>query len=127
MKFNGEQFDPIPTDKLTPAEVDAVERVTGMTLPAIRRAGDTCVCGHGSKDHEHKDEQGEQTDDTACTVCSCPEHSADVRMSVNTAFMWVAIKRTQPTVTFAQVQATPMVSFTDDDDEPAPVDADPSD
>jgi hypothetical protein len=103
IKFHGETYPAIDMGRLTPGETDAIERVTGLTLPKIKRMGSTCVCEHDVKAHTHKGDDGEQTDDTSCTSCDCDEHESDLPSRVNTAFMWIAIKRKSPTVAFKEV------------------------
>lgn len=104
IKFKGETYPAIDMGRLTPGETDAVERVTQLTLPKIKRMGSTCVCEHDMKAHEHKDDDGElDTADISCTKCDCAEHESDLPSRVNTAFMWIAIKRKSPGVTFKDV------------------------
>jgi hypothetical protein len=121
IKFKGESYPAIDMARLTPGEADAVERVTGLTLPKITRMGETCVCEHGKKAHEHKDAEGNQTDDTSCADCGCEQHESDLPSRVNTAFMWVGIKRKSPAVTFREVADQAFEDFGGADEEP-PVD-----
>lgn len=112
MNYKGKQFDVVSPDKMTPGEVDAIERATGLTFQKIRRMGETCVCDHSMRDHAHKDDAGDVVaDDTSCTVCDCPQHEGDVPTRVTTAFMWVSIKRADMSVKFADVADQPMDSF----------------
>lgn len=103
IRFQGQDYPAIDMGRLTPGEADAVERVTGMTLNKIKRAGATCVCEHGVKEHTHKDDAGNQTDDTSCTKCECEEHESDLPSRVNTAFIWISIKRKLPSVSYKDV------------------------
>jgi len=102
---------------MTPGEVDAIERVTGLTFQKIRRLGDQCVCDHPSGTHVHRDAEGVQTADTSCTAagCSCDAHSADLPMRISTAFAWVSIRRQMPAVTFQEVSDTPLSELEDED------------
>jgi hypothetical protein len=79
------------------------------------------VCEHGKKAHEHKDAEGNQTDDTSCADCGCEQHESDLPSRVNTAFMWVGIKRKSPAVTFREVADQAFEDFGGADEEP-PVD-----
>lgn len=121
IRFNGESYPAIDMARLTPGEADAVERVTGLTLNKIKRMGSTCVCEHDVKAHTHKDAAGEQTDDTSCTSCSCDEHESDLPSRVNTAFIWISIKRKSPAVTYREVADQALEDFNDAAEEP-PVD-----
>jgi hypothetical protein len=74
------------------------------------------VCDHGLEDHRHKDAAGELSDDTSCVKCSsCPEHSSSLPSDVNTALVWLSIKRHLPTVTFREVADTPYDELADDE------------
>jgi hypothetical protein len=106
--YNGNTYPLVSQDKMTPGEIDAVERVTGLTLQKIRRMGATCVCDHDVSTHLHKDDDGEQTDDTSCTECSCVQHSGDVPTRVTTAFMWVSVKRGEPTLKYGDFADAPL-------------------
>lgn len=127
ISFRGQTVDFVPQDKMTPGEVDAVERATDLTFQRIRRLGETCVCGHGLAPHRHKDDAGEFTGDTACTECDCARHISDMPTRISTAYMWVSIKRADPSVKFADVANTPQDELTVVDDEPEAVDANPTD
>jgi hypothetical protein len=116
INYGGKQFDVVSPDKMTPGEVDAIERATGLTFQKIRRMGETCVCEHGMRDHTHKDDAGDVVeDDTSCTVCSCEKHEGDVPTRVNTALMWVSIKRGDMSVKFSDVSNQPMDVFISED------------
>jgi len=132
IQFQGETYPMVAQDKMTPGEIDAVERATGLTFQKIRRMGETCVCDHGVRDHTHLDDQGEQTDDTSCKVCTdCDQHQPDLPSRISTAFVWVSIKRVNPAVKFSDVSDAPMTElFQPDAEEPAaepdPTDAPPA-
>ncbi len=123
--FRGVAYPVIPQDKLTPGEIDAVERATDLTFQKIRRMGDLCVCGHGSSAHRHRDDAGEFTDDTACTSCDCASHTSDLPTRISTAFMWVSIRRADPAVKFADVSDTPAdeIGFSDAEGSADPTEA----
>lgn len=121
--YAGKTFPLIPEDKMMPSEIDAVERVTGLTLQKIRRMGQTCVCEHGVQAHTHKDAAGERdADDTSCAECDCPQHQGDVPMRVTTAFAWVSVKRGDPSVKYADFADGPLADWEveGDDDDPDP-------
>jgi hypothetical protein len=117
IKFRGEKYDDLDFNKITPGEVGALEKQVGMVFPKIRRAIDMCVCDHGREDHAHKDDAtGEPSDDTSCVKCeSCAEHLPSLPSGVNTALVWLAIKRHVPTVTYREVADTPYDELTDDE------------
>jgi hypothetical protein len=116
INYGGKQYDIVSPDKMTPGEVDAVERATGLTFQKIRRMSDTCVCEHGLRDHTHKDDQGDiDKSDTSCTSCSCEKHEGDVPTRVTTAFMWVSVKRGDMSVKFSDVSDQPMDGLISED------------
>jgi hypothetical protein len=92
-------------NRLTPGEVDAVERATQLTLGKIRRMGSTCVCDHPQTAHLHKGDDGEvRADVTSCDRdCGCEEFAPDLPARFGTALMWVSLKRVEPTLKFADV------------------------
>lgn len=107
--YCGKTYPLVSMDKMLPSEIDAVERVTGLTLQKIRRMGETCVCDHGMKAHTHKDDSGDQdTGDTSCAECDCEQHQGDVPMRVNTAFAWVSVKRGDPSVKYTEFADAPI-------------------
>jgi hypothetical protein len=115
--FEGEPYPIIAQDKLTPGEIDAVERATGLTLQKMRRMGQTCVCEHDYTLHAHKDAAGEQdAEDTSCTACGCLEHEGDQPSRVTTAFIWVSIRRVKANVTFANVSGSVLEMEADPED-----------
>jgi hypothetical protein len=108
IEFRGKKSPFIPQDKLTPGEIDAVERVTDLTFQKIRRLGDVCVCDHNVSAHRHKDDAAEFTDDLSCTICDCEGHQANLPTRVSTALMWVSIKRADPSVKYSDVSDCPL-------------------
>lgn len=127
--FRGEVCPLIGLEKMTPGEVDAVERMTGLTLAKIRFRGSQCACDHPIGAHTHKDDEGEvDPSDQTCTVddCPCDEFSSDVPMSVNTALTWVSVKRVIQDVKFSEVADTPMDQMPSGEDAPAVVVEDPT-
>lgn len=129
IQFNGESYPVISQDKMTPGEIDAVERATGLTFQRITRLGQTCVCSHGAGFHRHLDGEGQPSDDTSCSVedCDCEQHEADLPTRVSTAFMWVSIKRGNPAVKYDEVANTPLaeLNVTAEDVASDPTDAPP--
>lgn len=123
--FKGKTVPFVSQDKMTPGEIDAVERVTDLTLQRIRRLGETCVCGHGLDPHRHKDDAGKFTDDTSCASCECDQHVPDLPTRISTAFLWIALRRDDPSVKFADVSNVPQDELIFINDEP--VDANPTD
>lgn len=121
IEFNGKTYPLVSNDKMTPGEIDAVERVTGLTFQKIRYMGSMCVCDHNVGAHTHRDEEGRVTDDSSCLAegCPCGAHAADLPTRVSTAFVWVAIKRSEPTTTFEQINSASVdelkISATDED------------
>jgi hypothetical protein len=114
--INGISFDMVAQDKMTPAEIDAVERVTGLTFTKISRLGQTCVCEHSlTVTHIHKDAEGTVVrENTACVACDCDQFWPDLPTRVTTAFIWVSAKRAIPTITFEEVGAIPLDALGDD-------------
>ena len=123
LKFRGEKVSAMDFSKITPGEVRILERQVGMAFPLVQRAMKTCVCGHLRNDHDHKDDNAELTDDTACVKCdaSCDEFAPNVPSDVNTTLLWLGIKRKVPTVTYKEIEDTPYEDLADDepDEEPA--------
>ena len=120
IKFEGKTYPTIDPNELSPGEISDIEQATGLTYQKIRRMGEVCVCGDLKKYHEHKDAAGEFTEDTSCTSCAvCEQHEPDLPMSIQTAFLWVAIKKLSPDVRFADVAGTPMASLFVADEIPA--------
>lgn len=118
--FRGKQYPFVPQDRLTPGEIDAVERATGLTFGRIQRSGQTCVCDHPRKDHQHKDDTtGEFTDVTTCDRCDCEEFAPDVLSRVSTAFLWVSLRRGDMTLKFSDVLEDESLVISPDD-EPDP-------
>jgi hypothetical protein len=106
MKIKFKDLEPtrhISQDKLTPGEIDAIERATGLTLAKIRRMGDTCVCEHPASAHQHKDDATGDLSNGTCTRCDCPGHEGDVPSRVSTAFIWISLRRAYPTLKFSDV------------------------
>ena len=121
--FDGKTYPLVSQDKMMPSELDAVERVTGLTLQKIRRMGEMCVCEHGVKAHTHRDDSGDQVDDTSCVECDCDQHQGDVPMRVMTAFAWVSVKRGDPSVKYADFADGPLADWDVEDDD---AEADPT-
>ena len=102
--FRGVTTEFVSQDKMTPGEIDAVERATGLTFGKIQRMGQTCVCDHPLDAHRHKDDvTGDVTDVTSCARCACEEFGPDVPSRVSTAFIWVSLRRADLTLKFADV------------------------
>lgn len=124
--YAGGVYPLIAPDKMTPGEIDSVERNTGLTMQKIRRMGETCVCEHQSADHTYKDAAGEiDTSDTSCSRCSCPKHEADVPMRINTAFAYISLRRCLPTLRFDEFADAPFADWNVEDEEGAPVPTEP--
>lgn len=100
MKFTvaGETFEQVDVDRLTLGEAAAIERVTGLTLAEISRKYETCVCAHYTRAHKTTET------DTSCVICGCPEFTSIAPVHIGTALLWVAMKRQQPNLTFAQAE-----------------------
>ena len=109
--FRGTEFTFIDQDKLTWAEADAIERVTGTTMGGIRHAAQQCVCGHTCDKHVKG----------ACPSCSCEDVTPSTTTLSTTALFWVSVKRAMPTTTFGQITDTPMGAWGFVTDEPEPV------
>lgn len=107
MRFivDGVAYEQIEQDRLTWAEIDAMERACGMTMAEVQRKSMTCVCAHYTAAHPNTD------DGTACIRCDCPEFSADIPTRVTTAGLWVSMKRTSPALTFEQAAQISMESI----------------
>ncbi len=112
VKFHDIEAEYIPQDRLTTGEVDAVEKVTGLTLQRIRRMSEQCVCEHGRKAHEHKGDDGEVVDDDrSCTECDCGKHQPDLPTKVSTAYVWVSLRRVDMSLKFADILAAPIADL----------------
>lgn len=107
VQYNGAVYPILTQDKLTLGEVAAVEKVTGLNLTRIRRMGEKCVCDHGPTDHLRVDPESQQMlPDTSCKICEdCRRHEADLPTQVTAAFIWVSIRRGDPSVKFSDVEA----------------------
>lgn len=96
----------IPINRLTPGEVDAIERATQLTLGKIRRMGETCVCDHPITAHRHKDAEGAIREDlTACDrdECRCETFAPDLPARFGTALMWISLRRVRPTIKLSEI------------------------
>lgn len=115
--IDGTTFDMVAQDKMTPAEIDAVERVSGLTFTKITRLGQTCVCDHSlTVTHLHKDADGTvKRDETSCAACDCDQFWPDLPTRVTTAFVWVSAKRAIPTITYDEVAAIPLDNLSGDE------------
>jgi hypothetical protein len=113
LKFivDGVTYEQIDQDRLTWAEIDAMERACGMTMAEVQRKSMTCVCAHYTVAHPKTD------DGTACTRCDCPEFAPAVPTRVTTAGLWVSMKRSNPTLTYEQAAQVSMDSIGFEDDE----------
>lgn len=121
--FNGVTTPVLTLDKMGLAEVSAVEKVTGLNMPMIRRMSAGCVCSHDVQEHVRYDDDDNLTADTSCKICKrkCDSFEADIPTLIRTAFTWVSIKRVEPTVKFSDVadavgDDAPTISYIDDDE-----------
>ena len=106
--YAGQSVPLLAQEKMTPGEIDAIERVTGLTFQKIRRMSDTCVCAHGAKVHLHRNGAGDlDPTDTSCGTCDCDEHEPDLPISVGTAVVWVSVRRVIATVQFSDIESVP--------------------
>lgn len=102
--YKGQTFDAVPREKMTPGEIDWVERVTGLTYRKIEFLANHCVCEHQMVAHLHyKTVDGESQvdfDDQSCADpdCRCEDFAGDLPSRVNFAFLLVAAKRHDPTI-----------------------------
>lgn len=113
--FQGETFDSVPLLKLSPSEIDQVERLTGISYQKLTRQLQTCVCEHFLGDHVHFDKDGKaDRDNTACKseVCNCPMFSGDVSSRANFAMLFIAYKRHKPDARFEDVESVPQDEWT---------------
>ena len=114
VKFRGTEAALVQLEKMAPAEVDAVERVTGLTFRKIQFKSKSCACDHSLDAHMHRDDDGElDTTKSDCTQdgCGCDEFEPDLPTIVDTALAWVALKRANPTLSFSEVNAAPLDEF----------------
>lgn len=124
--FKGTKIPDLSAGSLKPSQVDAVEKVLGMSFPKIQRALELCVCGHGRKAHLTKD-----GDLGGCrlTDCDCDQHSPDVPTRLSFAFAWVAIREQFPDLTFDDLLDTPgdeLEMEADDEADPTPPSGSPT-
>lgn len=108
MKFtsNDVTYELLDESRLTWAEADAIERVTGMSFSTIQASSRQCGCAHGARDHQHP-----EAENTDCTVCSCEGFVPSTPTLATVAMLWVSMKRQDPTLKFADVQALEVGSF----------------
>lgn len=112
LKYKGQTYPMLSLERLTPGEAAAVEGVTGMTFQRIRRLMASCVCDHDARTHMHDDDAAEDAaDDSSCNECSCREFEADMPVAVSTALTWMAIKRVDRSVKYAEVAGTSYEDF----------------
>lgn len=121
MKFtsNDVTYDLLDESRLTWAEADAIERVTGLSFSSIQSSARMCGCNHGHRDHQDSTTKaiGE------CRVCACEGFMPSTPTLATVAMLWVSMKRNDPTLKFADVQAREVGSFSflpDEEDEDAP-------
>lgn len=108
--FQGETFDSVPLAKLSPAEIDVVERLTGESYQKLTRRMQTCVCEHFLGEHAHFDDKGVlDRDDASCKSqeCNCPMFAGDVSSRANFAMLFIALKRHKPDAKFEDVESVP--------------------
>lgn len=102
--YKGQTFDAVPREKMTPGEIDWVERVTGLTYKKITYLANRCVCEHLATAHLHYiDVEGESQIDPknqTCgdSGCDCEGFDPDLPNRVTYAFLLVAAKRNDPSV-----------------------------
>ena len=117
----GEKVPLLDMEKITPAEVDAMERLTGMTFSKMQYRRSICVCEHGERRHINKDAAGDVVeDDTSCSECGCEEFDSDLPQKAAMAPIWLSVKRQHPTVTYDDVAAVPYADLRVEDTEPDP-------
>lgn len=118
LNYKGQTYPVVTLENLTPGEAAAIEGVAGLTFQRIRRIMASCVCDHNATAHRHEDSET----DASCNECRCDEFEADMPVAVATALSWVAIKRVDRTVKYADVAGTTFGEFewTSGDDEPDP-------
>lgn len=116
--WQGRSAPVIQQEKMTPGEVGVLERTLAgefgdrtFTFQKLRRMGDSCVCDHNSNAHRHKDADGEFSEDTSCTQCDCDGHEPNVSPLVQVAFMWISLKRVDPSVKWQDVRDAPIADF----------------
>lgn len=112
--FDGTQFEMIQPDLMTPGEIDAVERVTGLTFQKISRLGQTCVCEHARVVHAQVAE-----DAVKCGGCDCDQFEPDMPTRVSSAFTWVSLKRVKPDARFEDIADAPLSTLHIDAESPA--------
>lgn len=111
--YKGQTFDAVPREKMTPGEIDWVERVTGLTYKKITFLAERCVCEHLASQHLHfKDVEGQSqidVEDQSCrdAACPCDGFDPDLPSRVTYAFLLVAAKRHDPTINWDDAMNAP--------------------
>lgn len=106
--FKGRTFPQVAIGDMSPGEIAQVESITGWSYPKLARHAKSCVCEHLVDAHFHFHE-GKPTDDLSCTAegCGCAGFAADQPVLATFAYMWIALKRANPEVTFQEIEDTP--------------------
>lgn len=108
--FQNHVFEPVAHSKMSPAEIDVLERCVGMNYDKIKYEANKCVCDHAMERHVHVDKKGRiHPDDTSCRIeeCRCGNFTSDVPTRINYAFIWVALRRVAPEVSFDELCEVP--------------------
>lgn len=122
--YKGQTFDGVPREKMTPGEIDWVERSTGLTYKKIQFLAKRCVCEHDDNTHLHftkataKKPAELLLDDLSCTAadCGCDRFEADMPSRCGFAFLAIAAKRHDPSLSWDDVMQTPQDEWTYESD-----------
>lgn len=100
--FEGHTFDPVPHSKMSPAEIDVLERCVGLNYDRIKYEANKCVCDHAMERHIHVNKKGRVSEETSCLIedCRCGRFTSDIPTRINYAFIWIALRRVAPEVSF---------------------------
>ncbi len=102
---DGVVYEQVDMDRLTLGEIGVLEKVTGLTINAIARKLQTCVCDHlGEPDHVHLDDDPKAKQNTSCKRCGCHEFSDITPSEFVTAMVWLSMKRQEPALPYVQAQ-----------------------
>lgn len=104
--FKGETVAQVPVSEMSPGEIDHVEKITGLSYARLERLAKTCVCEHNVARHLHF-EGDKPTDQTNCKDCDCESFASDQPVRATFAYLWIALKRVKPEITFEDVENTP--------------------
>lgn len=117
--FKGQEFEAVAREKMTPGEIDAVERYTGYTYKRISFMANRCVCEHPAQSHLHYEATNDgdarlDANNQSCgeDKCPCLAFDPDLPALIQYAFLYVAAKRADPGTSWDEIRDLPQDAWT---------------